>query len=340
MDNRLKKIVAAVTLVSVILSGCSAGKSARPYDSYYSSNKASVDDYAGVAMYVDEEASMEYGDYDYEKPATAPESSENEDYIRENTGKKIIYSGYAYIQTIAFDDSMKAIKDVIEGYGGFIESANVRVYSNGMHYCDIMIRIPSRHFSEFMEGMGGFGEVTNSSQNREDVTKVYNDRSIEIESLTIQKERLMDMLRNAETTADMLAISDRLTTVETQLNKLNSSLANIDTDVAYSKVSITLNEVVEYTDPSQVRRTSTFLDRLMNAIADSWRGFLSFLEGALFFIIRALPIVLTIALAVFLVRKLLGALHINMKFGRKKRDKGTDKEKGEDDSDKAPELKE
>jgi hypothetical protein len=201
-----------------------------------------------------------------------------------------------------------------------------------MHYCDIEIRIPSRHFSEFMEGMSDFGEVTNSSQNREDVTKIYNDRSIEIESLTVQKERLMDMLRNAQTTADMLEISDRLTTVETQLNKLNSSLANIDTDVAYSQVTISLNEVIEYTDPTQVRRTSTFLDRLANTVADSWRGFLSFLEGSLFFLIRALPIALTIALAVFLVKKLFGALHIDFKFKRKK--------KGKAEADNVPEMKE
>ncbi len=328
MNKMMKKGIALLTLAAVLLAGCSSAKSAPRYEG--GGYKSSRNDYAGVAMYVDEEAYMESDSLEY--PAEAPEPSGSEEYIRENTGKKIIYSGYAYIQTVSFDESMKAIKEVIEGYGGFIEASNVRAYSNGMHYCDIEIRIPSRHFSEFMEGMSDFGEVTNSSQNREDVTKIYNDRSIEIESLTVQKERLMDMLRNAQTTADMLEISDRLTTVETQLNKLNSSLANIDTDVAYSQVTISLNEVIEYTDPTQVRRTSTFLDRLANTVADSWRGFLSFLEGSLFFLIRALPIALTIALAVFLVKKLFGALHIDFKFKRKK--------KGKAEADNVPEMKE
>ena len=127
----------------------------------------------------------------------------------------------------------------------------------------------------------------------------------------------MDMLRQADNVNDMLSISDRLTGVETRLNILRSRLDNIDTDVAYSTVNIYLYEVVEYTDPGQMRRNRTFFDRLMNTISDSWSGLLDFLEGTLFFIIRFAPIAAVIRLMVWLVRKLFDKIGFKPFAGRK-----------------------
>ena len=89
MNKMMKKGIALLTLAAVMLAGCSSAKSAPRYEG--GGYKSSRNDYAGVAMYVDEEAYMESDSLEY--PAEAPEPSGSEEYIRENTGKKIIYSG-------------------------------------------------------------------------------------------------------------------------------------------------------------------------------------------------------------------------------------------------------
>jgi predicted lipid-binding transport protein (Tim44 family) len=53
---------------------------------------------------------------------------------------------------------------------------------------------------------------------------------------------------------------------------------------------------MEYHYTQQPSKTNTFLDRLKNTIKSSATGFLSFLEGLLFLIIRLFPYLVIIAL--------------------------------------------
>ena len=78
----------------------------------------------------------------------------------------------------------------------------------------------------------------------------------------------------------------------------------MNTDVNYSTVNISVQEVVEYSDSGTVKKTGTFGDRLINTFKDSWKTFLSILEFLLFLIIRLVPIALIVLAIFFPVRKL------------------------------------
>lgn len=70
-------------------------------------------------------------------------------------------------------------------------------------------------------------------------------------------------------------------------------------DVAYSYVNIGISEVMEYRQDSEPVRRNTFADRLKNTLWSTGRGFVSFLEGILFLVIRLSPYILIIAVICF-----------------------------------------
>ena len=74
----------------------------------------------------------------------------------------------------------------------------------------------------------------------------------------------------------------------------------MDVDVAFSTISINIQEVVEYTKEV---KTTTFFERIGTAITDSWNTFLSFIEGCLTFFIFAVPYLIIIVLIIVIVVK-------------------------------------
>ena len=100
------------------------------------------------------------------------------------------------------------------------------------------------------------------------------------------------MMEQAETIEDMLYIEDRLSDVQNELAMYKNELSEMDTDVQYSTVTLTINEVLEYTRTQVPVKTSTFMDRLKNTLRNTWSGFLDFLEGFLFFLIEITPVLL------------------------------------------------
>ena len=105
-------------------------------------------------------------------------------------------------------------------------------------------------------------------------------------------------MKEAKSITEMLEIESRLTNVEQQLNMYKSELSNMDNNVKYSTVSISIEEVLEYSKT----KGKTFTERLKNILEKSWKTFLNILESGLFFIIMVLPYIV-IGIVVFIVIK-------------------------------------
>ena len=73
----------------------------------------------------------------------------------------------------------------------------------------------------------------------------------------------------------------------------------IETDVAYSYVNISINEVKQYRE--EPVKNDTFIQRLGNTVSDTVSDFLDFLEELLFVIIHLLPYLILIGIIVVIV---------------------------------------
>jgi hypothetical protein len=100
------------------------------------------------------------------------------------------------------------------------------------------------------------------------------------------------MMDEAKTIEEMIKVEDRLTEVQTELNQYKTRLSVMDTEVAYSTITMNIKEVLEYKESQPGKKTNTFIQRLQNTLEESLTGFLSFMEGLLFLIIRLLPFII------------------------------------------------
>lgn len=258
-------------------------------------------DYNGFASnnyaMAEEEIAMEDG-YDVTKNQEQSEaqSPDNMTLLEE----KLVYHCNLEIETLDYAATMTSVKETISKYGGIIQSEsesdsgyewyyeNYRKTSGTMHNY-LEVRIPSKDYNNFLSELDGVGKVISKSTSVDNISQQYYDTTAQIEALQIQEKNLLAMLEKCETIEDMITVEQRLSEVQYELNNLQTTRRYMDMDVAYSYVNIGITEVMEYRQDSEPVKKNTFVDRLKNTIVSTGRGFLSFLEGLLFLIIRMAP---------------------------------------------------
>ncbi len=327
---RLATSVQAAALATFMLAGCGSSSM-----SSYSADTAEVvtmdSGIAGYGYYNSTEAmaDAEYADYE-EEAVSAIDGTQNTDSLT-LLEEKLVYHCDMEIETLDYEGTVASIKNAITQYGGIIQSENETDSSynwyyesyqktSGTMYDYIEIRVPSEKYEDFLAALDGTGRITSKSTYVENISQEYYDTTTQIEALQIQEQNLLDMLEKCETIEDMLAVQEELTTVQYKLNSLQTSKRYMDTDVAYSYVNISIQEVMEYHYESEPVKTNTFFDRLVNTLKSTWVDFLDFLEGLLFLIIRLAPYIIIIAVICFIFRKRIKSL-----WGRRK-NKGKNKE--------------
>ncbi len=224
--------------------------------------------------------------------------------------EKLVYHCNLEIETLDYPATMTSIKEAISRYGGVIQSESESDSGHNWYYADyrktggtmhnyLEVRIPSKDYNNFLAELDGVGKIISKSTSVDNISQKYYDTTAQIEALQIQEKNLLAMMEKCETIEDMITVEQRLSEVQYELNNLQTNRRYMDMDVAYSYVNIGISEVMEYRQDSEPVRRNTFADRLKNTLWSTGRGFVSFLEGILFLVIRLSPYILIIAVICF-----------------------------------------
>lgn len=166
--------------------------------------------------------------------------------------RKIIRHVSMNLETREFANALQSIQQTVADAGGYIESQEQDGYSLGSRSryqernARIQARIPSAKLDEAVRSVGGFCNVLSQSENMDDITETYFDSQAHLTSLKIQEERLLAILEKAEKLEDVITLESALSDVRYQIESLTASLRRMDSQVAYSYLNISLQEVVEY----------------------------------------------------------------------------------------------
>ena len=294
----MKKIL--ITLITLILfiTGCGSKNS-----SSYSS-EAKEEYYNGGAL----------GDSYYEEEYEIAEATESSLTTTDDSeidpaalSEKLVYKGRLNVETLEYKNALQEIKGLVNKFEGIIEyeseyTSGSRWYvdeDNTIMHCEMRLRIPTRFFDAFIASLEGSGKITSKDTEVINITKQYNDNSARIEALEIEQKRLLEMMEKAETVQDMIAVEERLSEVQYELNSHKSYQASMNTDIQYSTINLRLDEVEKYTEYNQ-----TFGERFMKSFKESFEGFLETMGDFLIFLIHALPYLLLIGLLVLIIKKL------------------------------------
>lgn len=313
----------------LVVSGCGGSDSGYSGESFNGSS--SYDFIQGVAGSSKSESVAEVNGYesgyvsDYDPGSGSGEVQESEQKGVINT-EMLVYSCDIRVDTLNFEESLKGLDELVKGVGGFIENSS---YSDGGSFgyyiydddedeleYTATIRVPSSKYNDFLSGSEALGDVRRKQENVENISQEYGTASMQYQIYQTKYERYLKLLDQAYDTSEAIEIERELTDLEIKIADLRTRMNNMETDVAYSYVYITLSEVRHY----QAKR-DTFLQRMLDACQGSVRAFGEFCEGVLTFIVYAWWYILIIVLIIVVCKKLYKKHH---KAGRKSKFKDKD----------------
>ena len=333
----MKKILCISLAICLLLTGCgnassgsakyetsdrslknaAAGINSNSYD--YSETQAAEDTYSEEAY---SEEAMETADYD-SAPSTDTSSdnalsdAENKKTSAANNNvinkEMLVYTCNVTIRTDKFDDSYATLKNLINNMDGFIESEN---YSeNDSSYsssktANLTVRIPSKNYNTFLDSFGNIGTVTNKSSNAQNVSQEYSDTEKALDIYEAELARYIERIKTIKDESTLLELESKITELQIKIAQLKSRRSQIETDVAYSYVYLTLTESI-YKEETQ----ESFAGRFLNTVKRSLHGFLDIGEGLLFFVILILPETIVILIIVLVIIKLI------KRSGKKKKER-------------------
>lgn len=183
---------------------------------------------------------------------------------------------------------------------GYVEDQNLYSRSGDNRSAQLVIRVPADQVDAFLEVMKESSNVISSSKNLEDITLQYTDAETRLKALRIEEERLMELMEQAETMADLLEIERRLTDVHYELENVTSRLRLYDNQVDYATIHLSVYEVREFTPVEE----PGFLERITTGFVTSLKGVGQGIVDFVVFLIVASPYLVVwglVILAVFLI---------------------------------------
>lgn len=279
---------------------------------------AAAETYKNAAlMEMPEEAEMEMPAEDLAAPAGGSGIAN-----LQNANRKLIRTVNLDVETTGFDALLESIRQAVTEDGGYIESSDVSGTSmvqgrDQRRYAYLTVRVPSKHLDVFLSQVSEESNVTNRSENVQDVTLQYTDIESRKKSLTIEQERLWELLEKADTLEAVIALESRLSEIRYQLESMESQLRTYDNQVDYSTVYMSIREVGVFT-PTEPDSVAV---RIQKGFARNLQGVSNGLVDFFVFAVSHLPAlgVLAVAAAVaVLAVRLLGRL-IMGKNGKEKK---------------------
>lgn len=331
----MKKSIIFAAALAVLLTGCSAenkdgygnGAAAqRSEDAYYAETYAVTTAAASYDMKQAED--FDYFGFDEAGAAEEAEEPASGSGASVTTGAKasggdntqtqaadavkremLVYTCRMEIDTLDFQNSVDAFKKALESYGGFIEQENYSdgggggrwYYENSEKWQSYTatVRVPSGNYEAFCNSAGELGDLRSKNASVQNFSQEYTDLAATLEIYEAKEKRYIALLADITEDEYAVAVERELTDIQIQIANIRTRMNTIRSDVAYSYVYITINEVKEYS--AEPIKTDTFADRLGNTLKNAGSGFLNFLEGLLFVIIYLAPYLVLIGIIAFIV---------------------------------------
>lgn len=256
--KKMTAILVTLCMLAALLAGCGgASKSTQAFDAA----AAAPAEAANGAYYDMESAKSEDSGLTGDTDSTVlPE------------GRKWIITVNMSAETEDLDALMEALNGKISGLGGYVEdqdSYNGSMYSSRRYRsASLTVRIPAQRVDEFTEEMSGIANVVSTNLSREDITLSYVATESRVKALQTEEARLLELMEQAETMADLLEIESRLTDVRYELENRASQLRLYDNQVDYATIYLSIDEVQEYTPVEE----PTVWERISGGFVSSVKG--------------------------------------------------------------------
>ena len=200
----------------------------------------------------------------------------------QTTDRKIIKTANMSAETKNFDEFLSIVEGYLSEKGGYIENKEMNNNTDfAGRKCYLTIRIPEAELDGLMKKIGENATVTYENIRANDVTDSYNDNERQIKVLETEQQRLLELLKKAESLDDILEIESRLTQIRYELSSYEQQIEEYDDSVSYSTLSLNVSEVERETVAKDDSFFTKVSEGFMTSISDIGHGFTDIAVGFL-----------------------------------------------------------
>ena len=199
------------------------------------------------------EAAMEYAMAETAAMASGTLNGASDTVTQEaSTDQKLIKRVNMDAETEDLEALLPQLMAEISALGGYVESQEIYNGSSVASYryrnARLTIRVPAENLDGLVQQVKGASNVVSYNESVEDVTLAYVDMETRILVLETERDRLLELMDQAETMSDLLEIEARLTQVRSNLESINSQLKVLANQVSYATIELYINQVKAYTE--------------------------------------------------------------------------------------------
>lgn len=255
--------LATVIGVTIVLSACGADSGQDNFSNGSSGASADI-------------ASLEKGAPAYADTAVTGEQA-------------IIRNGNMTLEVKDVSTTVAEVTSLINSSSGRIESSSLNAeFENSGASAYIVARIPEVKLDEAIAAISELGERTSLNVSTTDVTLQVIDLTARIDALVISRDRLLDLMAQATTTADLLAAEQALSQRQSELDAYQAQLDYLNSQVTQSTLNIAI--------VSNSTSITSGLAGIGATLNQALRNFLQGFESVILFIGSAIPWLLVLSI--------------------------------------------
>jgi uncharacterized protein DUF4349 len=158
-------------------------------------------------------------------------------------GPRIVKNGSIDVEVRKnrFGSSFARLTTIATNLGGFVSSSKT-FESADVPNGTVTLRVPSDRFDELVRQVRGLGTVRAVSSSGEDVTAKFTDLRARLKALEAQRDQYLALLTKATSISDTLAVRDRLSQVQVEIEQLQGQLKLLDDQTSFATLAVNIAE--------------------------------------------------------------------------------------------------
>jgi hypothetical protein len=289
------KRLAVVLSFILLLAGCSGGMSKE--------DSKSSGDMGAKTESMENNTSDEISFSKAEQDSAATDGVSGDQKAKTNTAelsaeRMVIFNAEMNLRVKNFEKARNALEQKAKSYNGYIVQSSSNRYDGEQQSGTMTFRIPQEHFQSFLNDAEGLSvQVYNRQVSGQDVTEEYVDIESRLKSKRAVEARLLDFMKEAKKTEDLLKISTDLARIQEEIEQIAGRKKYLENQSALSTVTITIEEN-DVPVPKIDNENLNTWQKIKKQFAENINLLLAAGSGAIVFFVGNLPILLIVGIIV------------------------------------------
>ncbi len=146
----------------------------------------------------------------------------------------------------SIDETMKSVTNIVQQQqGDLLGYQDSKYRDNANRYrASLQIRVPQDKLDNTLNALVKLGTVQNRSLVAEDVTDQLVDNDARLRNLRKAEDITLKMMERSGSVADILKVSQELSRIREQIERLDAQQKSLKNQVAYSTINLTLETAI------------------------------------------------------------------------------------------------